>query len=180
MSAALSYERVKEHLLALAMDAAHDQLDSVLEAGQKKDLTPVEIIDELLKRERDTRFQRRIKTNLRLSGIATHKTLEDFDFEAQPQVPKKVIDELTTLRFVHSGGNVLFLGPPGVGKSHLAIGLGIKAIQAGHRIYFLTLHDLVTKSKTARQRQRLDNFLNTLTRPDLLILEAFLKPLLSR
>ena len=67
MSAALSYERVKEHLLALAMDAAHDQLDSVLEAGQKKDLTPVEIIDELLKRERDTRFQRRI-VNDRLYG----------------------------------------------------------------------------------------------------------------
>jgi DNA replication protein DnaC len=143
----------------------------VLEQGQKQERTSVEIIDELLTRERDTRFQRRIKTNLRLSSIATPKTLDAFDFEAQPQVPKDLIDELATLRFLNQGENVLLLGPPGVGKSHLAIGLALKAIEQGHRVYFLTLHDLVTRSRTARAKTRLDALLNTLLRPDLLVLD---------
>lgn len=171
MSAAISYERVKEHLEALAMDTALDVLDIVLEQGQKQEHTTVQIIDELLTRERDTRFQRRIKTNLRLSSIATPKTLEAFDFDAQPQVPKDLIQELTTLRFLSQGENVLLLGPPGVGKSHLAIGLALKAIEQGHRVYFITLHDLITKSRTARARDRLHTLLNTLTRPDLLVLD---------
>ena len=167
MSAALSYERVQEHLEVLGLNAARTALDTVLEEGQKKQQLPVEVIDELLSRERAIRFERRVATNLKLSGMAATKTLESFDFEAQPQVPKDTIDELATLRFLHQGTNVLFLGPPGVGKSHLAL----KAIERGHRIYFLTLHDLVTRSRAARNKNRLTILLQTLTRPALLLLD---------
>ena len=171
MSAAVSYERVLEHLEVLRLNAARTALDTVLEEGQKKQQLPVEVIDELLSRERADRFERRVATNLRLSGLASTKTLESFDFEAQAQVPKETIDELATLRFLHQGTNVLFLGPPGVGKSHLALGLALKAIERGHRIYFLTLHDLVTRSRTAREKNRLPILLQTLTRPELLVLD---------
>lgn len=168
---AISYEKVREHLEALSMGGALAALDGVLEQGQKEQKTPVQVLDHLLSLERTERFERRIKVNLRLSGIGTPKTLEGFDFCAQPSISEAVIDELSTLRFVHGGENVLFLGPPGVGKSHLATGLSLKAIAQGHRVYFLTVHDLVTKSRAARERNRLTNLQHTLVRPDLLVLD---------
>jgi DNA replication protein DnaC len=171
MSAAVSYERVQDHLEVLKLEAALSALDVVLENGQKQELTHVEVIDDLLKRERSVRFERRVQTNLKLSGIGAPRTLETFDFDAQKSVPKSVIDELASLRFLHQGENVLFLGPPGVGKSHLAVGLGLKAIEHGHRVYFLTLHDLVTKARKARAKNWLDSLLGTLMRNDLLILD---------
>jgi DNA replication protein DnaC len=171
MSAAVSYERVQEHLEFLKLETALTDLDVVLESGQKRELTTVEVIDDLLTRERSSRFERRVQTNLKLSGIPTPRTLDSFDLDAQKSVSKSVIDELSTLRFLHQGENIMFLGPPGTGKTHLATGLGLKAIEHGHRAYFLSLHDLVTKARIARTKDRLGILLNTLTRNDLLILD---------
>lgn len=171
MSGAVSYERVRDHLERLKLDAALAALDPALESAQKRERLPVEVLDELLGIELAARFERRVATNLKLSGLPTVKTLEDFDFDAQPQVPKETVEELATLRFLHQGENVLLLGPCGVGKTHLATGLALKAIERGHRIYFLSLHDLVTKSRTAREKNRLHVLLNVVVRPELLVLD---------
>lgn len=171
MSAAVSYERVRDQLEQLRLGAALQALDPVLEKAQKAEKLTVEVLDELLGIELAARFERRVETNLKLSGLPRPKTLEEFDFDAQPEVPKDVVAELTTLRFLHQGENVLMLGPCGVGKTHLATGLALKAIEQGHRVYFLTLHDLVTRSRAQREKNRLDQLLRVLVRPDLLILD---------
>ncbi len=171
MSASVSYERVLDQLERLGMDTALMNLDHVLERGQKNEYLPIQVLEELLERELSARFERRVQTNLKLSGLPAHKTLDEFDYEAQPQVPRDVVEELSSLRFLHHGENVLFLGPPGVGKTHLACGLAMKAIERGHRIYFLTIHDLVTRSRTDREKNRLHILMRILIRPDLLILD---------
>jgi len=171
MSGAVSYERVRDHLEQLKLDAALTALDPVLESAQKRERLTVEVLDELLGIELAARFERRVATNLKLSGLPTVKTLEEFDFDAQPQVPKDTVEELATLRFLHQGENVLLLGPCGVGKTHLATGLAMKAIERGHRIYFLSLHDLVTKSRAAREKNRLHVLLNVVVRPQMLVLD---------
>jgi DNA replication protein DnaC len=171
MSGAASYERVRDHLEKLKFEAALSYVDDILERAQKEEKLPVEVLDELLERELHARFERRVKTNLSLSGIPVHKRLEDFDFEAQPQIPKDVVQELATLRFLHNGENVLLLGPCGVGKTHLAIALALKAIEQGHRVYFLTLHDLVTRSRVARERNRLESLMSVILRVDLFVLD---------
>ena len=172
MSAAVSYERVREQLQELKMEAALTALDPVLEEAQKAEKLTVQVLDELLGIELAARFERRVTTNLKLSGLPRPKTLEEFDFDAQPQVPRDVVAELATLRFLHNGENVLLLGPCGVGKTHLATGLALKAIEHGHRVYFLTLHDLVTRSRAHRERNRLDSLLRVLIRPQVLILDS--------
>ena len=99
------------------------------------------------------------------------KTLEQFDFSFQPSIDRKVIRELAGLAFVERAENVIFLGPPGVGKTHLAIALGVKAAEAGHRILFLTLEELMTRLKRAFQENRLERQLSQLVYPKVLIVD---------
>ena len=99
------------------------------------------------------------------------KTLEQFDFSFQPSIDRKVVRELGTLGFVGRAENVVLLGPPGVGKTHLAIGLAVKAAEVGHRVLFLTLEQLMGKLKRARQENRLERQLQQLTYPKVLVLD---------
>jgi hypothetical protein len=112
MSDSVHYERAREHLEALGLGAALSELDTVLDTAAREERAPAWVLDQLLSSERATRFERRVNANLKLSGIPNRKTLDAFDYDAQPGVPKRVVDELATLRFVRDGHNVLILGPP--------------------------------------------------------------------
>lgn len=171
ISPAVHYERVREHLISLKLQAALTELDPLLERAAKEDYSLIQALDVLLEMELSDRFERRVASNLRLSGIPFRKTLAEFDFSLQESIPKRTIDELATLRFLRNGENVLLLGPTGVGKTHLAVSLALEAINQGYRVYFLTLHDLVNKAREARERNRLHVLHATLLRADIFVLD---------
>ncbi len=134
-------------------------IPELIERGVKEDLSHSAFLDLVLARERDAREERRIRTNLRLSGLPGGKTLEGFDFTFQRGVDKRRIELLSTCEFARKRENVLFLGPPGVGKTHLAAGLGVRAIQNGFSVSYLTADDLIERLRrdstmTARRRSK--------------------------
>jgi DNA replication protein DnaC len=171
MQSRLSYESVRLGLEQMRMNSALEALDNVLETARVEELDTVETLDRLLVLELSARHDRRVQTNLKFAGLPYHQRLDAFDFEAQPSIDPKVVGQLSTLRFVEDGTNVLLLGPPGVGKTALAIGLGMAAIEEGHRISFVSCHDLITRFRRAQKMERIDRLATTLLRPKILILD---------
>lgn len=106
-----------------------------------------------------------------MSGLPHHKTLDDFDFTFQPDLDVRKIRDLATLAFVETKSNICLLGPPGVGKSHLACALSMAACQAGYPVYFTTLDELVAKLRTAQAAGRLNRQLRVYLRPAVLVID---------
>jgi len=156
---------------ALKLDHLAAQCDALLEQAAKKDLGYREVLTQALTCEWQGRKLKGTQSRLSQARLPWLKTLEQFDFSFQPSIDQKVVRELATLSFVERAENVVLLGPPGVGKSHLAIALAVKAAEAGHRILFLTLEQLMTKLKKAQQENRLDRQLQQLAYPKVLVLD---------
>ena len=167
----LAYERLHVNLKKLELNTIAEILDNYLEIAAKEERSVLEILDHLLEEEQRTKQARNIEFKMRLAGFPVRKTLEDFDFKFQPSIDKKVIKELSTLRFLHNAENVVFLGAPGVGKTHLAIALGVKAVNAGHPVYFANISKLVEKLKSASQNDKLEKKLQAYAKFKLIIVD---------
>jgi len=139
---------VQEQLNSLAMVYAAKQLEDILEKAQKEEWTPLPTIKELLEAEQNGRQDRGRLRRLKAANLPYMKTLEDFDFGFQNSVAKRQMKQLTDMAWLEGAYNIMFLGPPGVGKTHLAVSLGLAAIDAGYRVYFTTMDDLVQALKT--------------------------------
>jgi DNA replication protein DnaC len=167
----LTYERVQSHLARLKLPRMSECLDSLAEAAAKQDWTYLDFLDQLLQAEVSARSERDIAMKTKLAHFPFIKTLDQFDFGFQPSISERQIRELASLRFVANGENVLLLGPPGVGKTHLAIALGVAAIQQAISVYFTTMVDLLEVIRRDAKEDRLAHRLDTLSRPKLLIVD---------
>jgi DNA replication protein DnaC len=158
-------------LTKLKMDHLEIQLDAVCEQAAQQDLDYKSFLVRALETEWQGRYQRGIEARLRQSRFPWIKTLEQFDFEFQPSLDRRQVRELAGLSFVERTHNVVILGPPGVGKTHLAVALGVKAVEAGYSVLFLTLETLMTRLVKAQHENRLERALKQLVYPKVLIID---------
>jgi DNA replication protein DnaC len=168
---ASAYQRLREHLAYLGLTTAAEQLAPVLERASAERRSPVEVLEELLAAEAEATRRRKLAGRLRFAHYPLRKSLVDFEFDYQPSIDRAVVAELSTLRFVEDHRNVLLLGPPGVGKTHMAIALGIAATEAGYRTYFTTAADLVAGLQSAHLEGNLKGKLRTFTGPSVLVID---------
>ncbi len=155
----------------LRMDHLEAQLDAVCEQAAQHQLDYKAFLAQALEAEWQGRYQRGIEARLRLARFPWLKTLEQFDFDFQPSLDKRQVRELAGMSFVERAHNVILLGPPGVGKTHLAIALGVKAVETGYSVLFLTLEALMTRLVKAFNENRLERSLQQLVYPKMLIID---------
>ncbi len=136
-------DRIKQTMVGLKMPRAIEILDATVRQLERGEMTALEAIDALLVEELTLRENRRVKTALVMARLSTIKTLAGFDFSFQPSLDKNRIMVLAELKFVDRAEVLHLVGPPGTGKSHLSLALGVEAVKAGRSVYFTTLADLV-------------------------------------
>jgi DNA replication protein DnaC len=164
-------DRIKKSLVGLKMARTLEVLDEALARLEKGDTTALEAFDHLLAEELTIRETRRIKAALMMARLTTIKTLTGFDFTFQPSLDKNRVLALAELGFIERNEVVHLLGPPGTGKSHLAIALGVEAVKAGKSVYFATLADIVASLAKAEREGMLRERLRFLARASLLIVD---------
>ncbi len=145
-------DRLTANLKRLRLPRMQAVLLDVVQAAQTQSHSYLQVLDTLIEEEVSSKEQRRLDTTLRISGLPYIKTLDEFDFPFQPSLDKQYIHSLFDLTFLERKENVLLLGPPGVGKTHLAVALAVKCCQAGQSICYITMADLIEKLKADQHK----------------------------
>ncbi|MBI5227452.1 ATP-binding protein [Candidatus Micrarchaeota archaeon] len=167
----LEYERLHENLRLLGMNRMDSIMDNYLEIAGKENKSVIQILDHLCSEELQQKSTGYFNVRIKTAHFPFRKSLEEFDFSFQPSIDKKMINELSSLKFAYNKENVLFLGPPGVGKTHLAIALGIEALKARMSVYFLSASDLLQRLRKGLNDGELNQMFTRICRPKVLIID---------
>jgi DNA replication protein DnaC len=165
------YQQLRGHLAELKMHDAAEALPGVLDAAAAEGLTLTAALERLFAIEVSATQARRLAGRLRFASLPTPATLEDFDYDAAPAVDPALITELATCRYLETATNVLLIGPPGLGKTHLAVGLARKAAETGYRTYFTTAADLAARCHRAAIEGRWATTMRFFNGPGLLVID---------
>jgi DNA replication protein DnaC len=165
------YQQLRGHLAELKLHDAAEALPAVLDQASTEGLTMTAALERLLAIEVSASQARRLAGRLRFASLPSPATLEDFDYDAAPAVDPALIAELATCGYLENATNVLLIGPPGLGKTHLAIGLARKAAEAGYRTYFTTAADLAARCHRAAIEGRWATTMRFFNGPGLLVID---------
>jgi len=163
--------RVVEHLQRLRLGFVAQRLDAVLAEAARREPTYLDFLDQVLGQEIEAKQRTRVTMGLKIAHFPSVKTLADFDFKFQPSIDQRLVRELATGRFIASAENVLVFGPPGVGKTHLAIALGRAAVETGHSVLFSSATALLAALAKAETDGQLADRLLFYTKPKLLVID---------
>lgn len=167
----LIHARVQDHLRRLHLGHVQTRLDALLSEAARREWSFLEFLDHLLQEEITAKQGKRIAMGMQIAHFPTVKTLDAFDFKFQPSLDARLVRELATGRFIANGENVLVFGPPGVGKTHLAIALGRAAVEQGHSVLFTTATSLLAALAKAENEGQLAERVAFFAKPKLLVVD---------
>jgi len=165
------YEQIKDDLGYLQMDRAVEVFATLAETARSDDISHIEFLARLVAEQASATRNRRLAARLRYARFPFRKTITDFDFEFQPTIDRKLVDDLATLRFIADGRPILFLGQPGCGKTHLAVAIATLAVETGYRGYFTNAEEMVVNIGQAAREGTLASKLKTYTAPSILVID---------
>jgi len=166
-----SYEKLITDLKKLRLPAMAEMLDSYTKQAVSSSMSYMDFLNGLVTEEISHKERRGFENRIKSARFPVVKSLDNFDYAFQPSINRKKLEELSSLRFIDNKENILFLGPPGVGKTHLSTGLAVRACEAGYKVLFTTLNEMISVLMASLADNSFPTKLRTFAQPPLLVID---------